>query len=51
MTIQGKKTLRELIKVKIDENITLTVKSITDFKIWKLVYPDACIVSYNIKPA
>ncbi len=50
LAVQEKKTLRQLIKVKINEDITLTVKSIADFKIWKLVYPNASIVSYNIKP-
>ncbi len=56
MAVQDRKTLhrkslQQLINVQINENITLTVKSISDFKIWKLVYPNASIVSYNIKPS
>jgi hypothetical protein len=47
--MKTKGRLRELIKIKIDKNVELTIKSIADFKYWKKVYPQASIVSYNIQ--
>lgn len=44
-----KKTLKEIIKVKINNNISFNVKSIADFKFWKSVYPEALIVDYAIQ--
>ena len=47
MRIKG--NLKQLIKVKINKHIELTVNSISDFKFWKQVYPQASIVSYQIQ--
>ena len=48
MKIKGK--LKQLIRVKVNQQIELTVNSIADFKFWKQVYPQASIVLYQIKP-
>ena len=47
MKIKG--NLKQLIKVRVNKQIELTVNSITDFKYWKQVYPQASIVSYQIQ--
>tara|TARA_R110002050_G_scaffold141251_2_gene266349 strand:- start:53388 stop:53543 length:156 start_codon:yes stop_codon:yes gene_type:complete len=49
MKTKKNKTLKEIIKVKIDNNIVFNVKSISDFKFWKSVYPQAAIVDYAIQ--
>ena len=50
MALERKKLI-EVIKVKIDANIELTIKSISEFKYWKSIFPHAEIVNYNIQAA
>jgi hypothetical protein len=44
-----KKTLKEVIKVRINNHISFNVASISDFKLWKAVFPTASIEDYNIQ--
>ena len=44
-----KSTLKEIIKVRVSDGIVLQLKSISDYKIWKAVYPKAHIISYDIQ--
>ena len=37
-------SLQNWIKVKIKDDLILTIKNISDYKYWKLVYPDAAII-------
>ena len=32
------------VKIKLKDNMTLTLKSMKDYKYWKLVFPEAAII-------
>ena len=42
--MKNKEKLKNWVKIKVKENMILTLKSMTDYKYWKSVYPEAAIV-------